>query len=424
MANTQGTESSAKPATTPTPAADMAKPEWAMSRREFENARRAREGLPPKRRKWPWIVLGIVVLAGGGAIVYQQRTAAADAQQAAAATQAVPADAPRLQVNAAENVVMAPTLLQRQVKVTGAVAPANSVAFSSEASGVVESVSVRVGDQVKAGDVLVQVNVEALTLQLNLARSNADATRVQLELAEAQLARVQELVGRGVSTNSTLDETRTNVEAQRANLSAMQDQIRSAELSLSKATLRAPFDGVVSERNTDPGAFVSIGSQLLTIVDMSRMEMQANAAVTDSVQLAVGQKATITVDGIAGRTFEGVVERISPVATTGSRTIPVSIMIDNADGFLRGGMFAIGQVVTQEEADALVLPVGAIRTEGGTNYVLVVVDDKVERRDVTLNTDWSREQVQVLTGLAAGDRVISLPLSGLAAGDLVTFVED
>ncbi|ADO42832.1 efflux RND transporter periplasmic adaptor subunit [Ketogulonicigenium vulgare] len=429
MAHSEGNESLETPKAAATPVVsdgkavpDTAKPEWAMSRREAENARRLREGKKPKRRILPWVLLGVAVIGIGAYVINQQMEAQRVAAEAAANPPPAP-EVPRKLINSAESTVVAPRLLQRQVRVTGALNPVSSVTFSAEASGVVESVAVRVGDRVRAGDVLVQVNVEALTLQLNLARSNAEATRVQLGLAESQLARVTELVGRGASTSSALDESRTNVEATRASLSAMQDQIRSAELNLSKATLTAPFDGIVATREAEPGAFVSVGTPLLTLVDMSRMEMLANAAVVDSVELAPDQQVAVTVDGITGRTFEGEVERISPVATTGSRTIPVSIMIDNTDGTLRGGMFGIGQVVTQEAPDAIAIPAAAIRTDSGTSFVLVVVNDTVERRDITTGPRWAGELVQVTEGLAAGDRVITLPLSNLAVGDLVTIAE-
>jgi len=400
------------------------KPEWAMSRREAGNVARAREGLPRRRRRWPWVILVLVVLAFGAGAAWQivQQRAAATAPVIAVAP--VPLAEVRMQVNPDEAIVVAPQTLQRTVRVIGTLEPVRSAELSSQAGGRVETVNVRPGDRVAAGDLLVQVDEESLTLDLNLARSNAAATATQLDLAEIQLERAEALLDRGVTTTSSLDQARSQVEGLRANLSALEDQVLSAELRLRNASLSAPFDGIVSARNVDPGQYVQTGTPLLTLVDLSTVELQANAPVSAGALLQPGQTVSVTVDGIVERNFDGTVARINPVAVAGTRTIPVYVALENADGVLLGGMFATGQIVVAEALDAVAVPSDALREDAEGLHVLKIVENVLLRQPVETAGDWAGRLTQVSAGLEPGEQVISAPLPELAPGDLVTLVEN
>ncbi|GGL71428.1 RND transporter [Wenxinia marina] len=401
------------------------KPDWAMSRREIERVLRERAGLPPVRRKWPWVILALVLIAAAGGFGYwrmQQMTAAPEVV-AEPVVEVAPEDVV-MEVNSAEYAVLAPLTLERVIRVTGTIQPARQAQLSSQAGGRVEEVAVQPGDRVSEGDLLVQVDVQNLTIQLDLARSNAEATQVQLGLAETQLERSEALLDRGVATTSTIDEARSNVQALRANLSAQQDQVRSAELQLANATLRAPFDGIVSTRSADPGQYVQVGAPLVTVVDLTTVEMQANAPAAAGAVLRPGQPVTVTVDGLEGRTFDGEVTRINPVAAEGTRTIPVYIRIENEDGVLLGGMFATGQVVTAQADAALAIPTEALREDADGVHVLRIADGRLERAAVETGGTWAGGLTRIDGGLSAGDTVITAPLAELDPGDAVTLVEE
>lgn len=399
--------------------ADVAKPDWAKSRSELARDRRAAEGLPAKRRKWPWLLLLLVLAAAGGYVWYQtQQPAQPEAEAEPLAAIAV------MQVNPDEMSVMERQLLERRVKVIGTLEPTRSAQLSSQAGGRVETVAVSPGDRVKAGDILVQVDVEALTLELQVQRSTAQSTRSHLALAEAQLKRAISLLERGVGTNSGLDEAQVNVASLRANLSALEDQVAVAELRLRNATLQAPFDGTVSVRAVEPGQYVSIGTPLVTVVDLSSVEMQANAAVASGSLLMAGQVVTITVDGIEDRAFTGTVTRINPVANAATRTIPVYIAIDNADGVLLGGMFAAGQIVVDRVENALAVPGDALRRDQKGDYVLRIEDGTLLRQSVETGDVWAEGMTLITDGLEPGQIVVTAPLPSLHAGDAVEMVEN
>lgn len=404
------------------------KPDWAMSGRERETAARARAGLPPRGRPWLWLVT-LPALAAGGSLGYlewderrAEALATADAATAAEAAATAAGPAPR-QVNGDEWATLAPQDLRRTVRVIGTLTPARRADLAAEASGQVEAVLARPGDRVAEGQVLAQVDVQRLTIDLNLARSNADATRAQVALAEGQLARARELVDRGVQAASTLEEAESSVAALRANLAALDDQVAAAGLSLDGATVRAPFEGVVSSRAVDPGAVVSAGTPLLSLVDLSRIEMVAQAPVSAGALLEAGQAVEVEVDGIAGRRFPGTVARIAPVATEGTRTLPVYVRLDNMGGPLLGGMFATGEIVVAEALGAIAVPTAALREDDDGSHVLVIEDGRLARRAVEPGEAWAGDVTEIAEGLATGDAVVTAALTDLAAGEAVEMVE-
>ena len=402
---------------------DDDKPEWAMGQRERENARRGREGLKPLRRRWPWVLLVLVVLGGAAFLYYRTYIVPSlPVAEVVAEDPAVGIDS-RLQVNPFEYATVTPQLLQRVVRVTGTLQPVGQAQIASQTSGRVEAVTVRPGDRVAAGDVMVQLDVERLRIDLNLQLSNADATQSQLTLAEGQFERVQALVDRGVTTTSDLDQARTTLEGLRANLSALSDQVAAAELSLRQATVTAPFDGIISARDVEPGQFVAMGAPMVSLVDLSTVELVAQAPVSSGALIAPGQAVEVTIDGLPGRTFAGIVVRINPIATTGARTIPIYITLDNADATLLGGMFGTGDIVVAEAQDAIAVPAEAIREDREGLHVLTIADGVLERRAVSPGETWRGDLVQLAEGLVAGETVITAALPELSPGDLIVLVE-
>lgn len=402
--------------------ADGGKPEWAMSKREKLNAERAREGLPPKRRRWPWIVLAVLVIAGVAGFFYMQSMQAFQAPENAGAPVAEPAE-PVMQVNRMEIGTIEPQLLEQVVKVTGPLEPATKTQLPALVGGRVETVNVRPGDPVREGDVLVRIDEENLRLQLSQARNTAEATRASLAQAESQLERTMALSQRGVTSSSSLEQSQSTVEAQRAQLAAQESQVEAAEIALRNATVTAPFDGVIASRSVEPNQYINVGTPLLTLVDPAEMEMQAMAPVGSGARIAPGQKVLIDVDGIPGRQFTGEVVRINPVAQEGTRTIPVYVTIANEDHRLRGGMFATGQVVVNQRADGLAVPVDAIREDAEGFYVLVIAGDRLQRQGVELGETWASGRLRgIVSGLEAGQTVVTAPLPSLQAGDKVEIV--
>ena len=271
------------------------KPDWAKSDRQLGREARMAAGEPTRRRRWPWVA-GLVILAAATVGYYYYDTQISSQTAAVAPAEVVePVQAP-MQINPDEMTVLEPQRLERRVRVSGTLAPWRSTQLSSQTGGEIQEVTVRPGDTVVAGDLLVQIDTENLLLELDQARSNVAATQAQLALAEVQLDRVRALVNRGVTTSSSLDEAQSNVTQLNASLDALEDQVAGADLRLRNATVRASFSGIVSNRAVEPGQYVGIGTPLISIVDLSTVEMRANAAVADGALLRRDQTVLINVD--------------------------------------------------------------------------------------------------------------------------------
>lgn len=411
---------------------ETAKPEWAMSRRERDNAARAAAGQPPKkRRRWIfWLIVLLVIAAGGawfvqsGQLEKMQADRAAAETQAAAEAEARAARAATIQLAPFEVTTIAPSTLMETLKITGSLAPSRQVHLSSEVSAKVVSVAVREGDAVKSGDVLVQFDAAALDIQLEQAQANAEATRVQLDQARTDFERTQDLVERGLSAQNNLTRARSTLDQLTATLTAQETMVANAQRALDNATVRAPFDGVVSARSIDPGQFVATGSPLVSVVDLASLEVEANAPVAYAPDLAPGLEVDFTVEGFGDRVFEGEVARLSPVALEGTRMLPVFVTLANKTGELRGGMFAAGRIVLEARADGIGIPAAGLRRDAEGEHVLVVVDGKAERRAVEIARSWDGGAVlEVADGLAPGDVVVIEPLPELQPGDTVELVE-
>lgn len=397
---------------------EHSKPEWAQSKRDKDNAARVAAGLKPRRRRWPWIVLAVIVAVVIAAwFVLSQQAAVAPTEETLAAD-------PVMQINPAEISTIEPQTLTRTVRVTGSLAPQQQTQLASQVSGRVVAVMARPGDAVSEGDVLLQLDTESLRIQLDQQTSTAEATRAQLVLAESQLARTADLISRGLAASSGIEQVQSSADALRANLAALEGQVEAARIALANATLKAPLDGIIAERNVSAGQTVQQGATLFTIVDLATLELDGSAPVGSSPQLEKGQAVAVTVEGLPGNTYTGIVDRINPIAVAGTRTIPVYIVLENERGLLRGGMFATGQIVVAEKPDAIAVPQAAIREDAEGYFVLKLAEGQVVRQAVEQGESWNGNRlVEIVSGLSAGDVVVTAPLTQLQPDDRVEMVE-
>lgn len=392
------------------------KPDWAQSKREKRNAERVAQGLKPKRRIGPWIVLAVIVLGIVGFILL--RPPAPPAPEVAEVAPVAK------QIRQSETLTIASTTLRQTVKVTGTLVPGQQSEVASQASGRVMAVFKRPGDAVAEGDVLAQIDRATLELQLSQQQATAEATRAQLVSSRQTLERTEQLAGQGLSSPSTLEQARSATAALEANVSALDIAVQTAQLALDNATVKAPLDGVVAARSVEPGQTISAGTPLFTIVNLDDMEFDAAASVNSSAMVAAGQQATVAVTGLEGQTFTGTVTRVNPVAVSGTRTVPIYVELTNTDGSLRGGMFATGQIIVAEKADAQAVSAAALREDAEGNFVLKLVDGVLVRQKIDVVQAWDRGRLVEITGLDEGDVVVSAPLDDLAALDTYALVED
>jgi membrane fusion protein (multidrug efflux system) len=236
------------------------------------------------------------------------------------------------------------------------------------------------------------------------------------------LERTEELARQGLTSPSALEQARSATAALESNLGALENGVAAAQIALDNATVRSPLSGIVSARSVEPGQIISAGTPLFTVVNLDSMEFQASASVNSSALVTAGQSVAVSVNGVNGDAFEGKVVRVNPVATAGTRTVPMYIEINNADGILRGGMFAVGDVIVAEKTDAIALPVAAVREDADGKYVLALNNGTLERKGIEVGAAWDRGRIVEVTGVGVGDTVIAAPLSEVSAGDTYEIV--
>lgn len=305
--------------------------------------------------------------------------------------------------------VAAEEALAAGVALTGSLEPYRVAEVKAQVPGVVAGLAVDRGSTVAEGAVLARIEAEGIRSQAAGAASGVAAAQAQLSVARRNLESARTLHGAGAMSDLELHGAEAQFQAAQAQLAAARSSATGASEQAGRTVVRAPFSGQVSARQVNPGEAVNPGQTLLTVVSSRFLELRGQVPVDQAAQVAAGQPAEFALTAHPGRTFAGTVARVDPVADPGTRQVGVTLRLANEDGALIAGMFATGRVLTGGGTRAVVVPAGAVRG-GGAPHVLVVDGDSVVRRPVTLGArDDARGVVAVLSGVAAGDRVIVSP---------------
>ena len=310
--------------------------------------------------------------------------------------------------------------IANEVRIAGSLTPIRRATLTSRVSATIIELPARIGDVIKAGDLLVRFDTEALSSALTARAAEVDALNAQTELAQAVLQRNTTLGERGAASESTRLEAQANVLNLRAQLRSKQAEVADAKRSLAYAEVRAAFDGVVSGRSVEQGQTVPLNTELMTIVDLSRMEVDAGVPTSRIPLVRTGQPVELSVEGFPGRIFVGKVTRISPTAVAGSRAVRVFVAIANDERLLRGGMFTTGLLKVDEQKNVIALPSASIRHDTKGAFVLKVVSGALQSQPVALGMRWTDRDLVQVSGVTEGDVIVTAPLPDLVAGAIVT----
>jgi RND family efflux transporter MFP subunit len=314
--------------------------------------------------------------------------------------------------------------LEEAVEVVGALSAKSAADVRSEYSGTVAEVFVTQWVQVKKGTALARLD----TREANAGLESAKAALLQAEVAAQRAARERErtdkLAEAGLATRQATDEARTGEEAARAQAAAARAQLELAETRLAKSVLRAPIDGVVSERNVDVGAYVeNMGhpTPAFRIVDARVLELVASVPSARIGALQVGQPLQFACEALPDQKFAGKVSFINPAADEASRTVKVKAEIPNDAGSLKPGLFVQGRVITGRRTGVRVVPRVALVSwdTAGRTATVFVLDGGVARQRTLQTGAVSGEHVEVVSGLADGEVVVTRGGFNLRDGDKV-----
>jgi membrane fusion protein (multidrug efflux system) len=301
------------------------------------------------------------------------------------------------------------------VQLSGTLRPWREATVKAKVAGELQALSVREGVAVTQGQVIGRI--DATDYRARLAGSEADVAAAQaaLGVAEKNQATQESLLAKNFISRNAYDTTAGNRDAARARLDATRAAADLARKALADTTLTAPIDGVVSARLAQAGERVAVDARIVTVADITRLELAASVPAGDAARLAVGAEIALGVEGLKDVEVRGRIERINPAAAAGSRSIELYALIDNRDGRLRGGLFAQGQAVAGAAQEQVAVPASAVREEGGIRVVYVLAGDRLQRRQVSTGIT-AAGWVAIAGGLAAGEQVVRYNLGPLKDG--------
>ena len=377
-----------------------------------------------KNIKPRWIVIGIIVLTLVAGV--WRAMSNKSAQQAAASAPV----AAQTQVELANNDVMKVELrdITQGLAVSGTVKAVNYAVIKARVAGELKEVVAREGDAVKAGDVLARIDPTEYQRRWQQATETASAAKSQMEIAQRSWDSNKALVDQGFISKAAMDNSVASYQGAIASHKAAIAGADVARKALDDATLRAPFAGIVSGRAAQVGERVAIDAKIMELVDLSQLEVEVPLSPSESMDVRVGQVASLQVED-RKETVGAKVKRISPSAQTGSRSVLIYLALDKAEG-LRHGLFAKG-ILGMGKSQVLAVPLSAVRTDRAQPYVQVVeqVGDQLQvvHKTVTLGVrgmDLAQPESETMvgvTGLTEGSTLLKGQVGALREGMVVKY---
>ena len=352
--------------------------------------------------------------------------------------------------------------IDRFLRVTGSLMADEQADVSAETAGRVVATPVERGTRVASGALLLRISATEADAQLREAEANAaqiearlglsagqpfDVARVPevmnakaaLDLAEAEFSRIKSLLDQKVVSQSEYDQRRTQVEAARQQYQAAQNaaqqsfrslQAARARVDLARKTasdtaVRAPFAGIVAERLSSVGDYVTRGQKVATVVRIDPLRVQLTVPEQYLAQVRTGQAVRLTVDAYPGETFAASVRFVSPALKADQRALTIEAIAPNHDGRLKPGLFATALLQQPSPAAALLVPVSAVETVAGTNRVYVIAGGKAQERIVTTG-ERVGDRIEITSGVRAGEIAATDPRGKLSDGSKIqiTSVEE
>ena len=291
--------------------------------------------------------------------------------------------------------------------------------IAARSSGYVQRWTKDIGSQVTRGEVLAVIESPEVDQQLSQAEAARQQAAASLALAKSTVERWEALRKKDVVSQQELDERRSGATQAVANLAAADANVARLRQLQGFTRVLAPFDGVITRRNVEVGDLVdSSGKALFVLTQMDPLRIYVNVPQSDAQLVRAGQKVVVTQAELRGRAFNGEVARTAGAIDPATRTMQVEINLPNRDGSLLPGAYV--QVdLPLAGAKTLVVPTNVLLFRGeGTRVALVDAASRVRLKPVTLGRNLG-ESIEVLGGIADGDRLVVNPSDSLAEGDSV-----
>ena len=310
--------------------------------------------------------------------------------------------------------------MPERIEFSGPLMAPRTAVVRAKAAGTLLELKVAEGSRVKAGQSLGVIDLSDLQSRVSERAAGVDSAQARLVEAERAHAANENLARQQFISGNALETSRATLESARAQLKSTQAQLSTSKLGVREAALAAPISGIVGKRSVLPGEKVSAEQEVVTVVDLSVLELVGSVGTHQVSALKPGQPVQVRVEG-QGATVNGRIDRIAPMAEPGSRGIRVAVTLDNPGEVFRAGQYASAVVQIDESAPRLTIPVTALAQASGQDYVWVITGEgnqrTLARKTVTTGRrDNASGRVEVVQGLAPDAQLLAARFDNLREG--------
>jgi RND family efflux transporter MFP subunit len=368
------------------------------------------------RRRGIWVggaLLGLVAIAAGLMLAPRAGNGSADP-----ATGGNGKDKPPVPLEFTTAEVARPVMARMPlvVEFSGPLVAPRTAVVRAKASGTLLSLAVAEGSRVRAGQVIGEIDLSDLQTRVSERSAMVESAQASLLEAERQHTANIGLASQNFISPTALQTSQARLDAARAQLKSAQAQLSVSRIGVKEAGLAAPISGIVGKRHVVPGEKVSAEQQVVTIVDLSSLELAGAVGTHEVSLLRPGQAVAVSVEGqsapVAGR-----IDRIAPAAEAGTRAIGVVVALANDGERYRAGQYAQARVELADDAARLTVPAAAVGQASGQDFVWAIENGALVRRIViTGRKDPAKGRIEVSKGLAGDSQILAARFDNLKEG--------
>ncbi len=362
------------------------------------------------RGRTAWWFVGAAVLAVAGVA-----GALAVSKQAGGTKDDKPAEV-TLEFTAAEVIAPALATLSTQIEFSGPLVAPQTATVRARAGGTLLTLAVAEGSRVKAGQLLATIDDTEMATRLAERRAMVASARAATAQAERSHANNQRLADQQFISPTALDQSRAALDTAKAQENAAQAQLDTVRAVSRDTRITAPIAGIVAKRHAVAGEKVSAEQNIVTIVDLARLELAGTVGTHEVSQLSPGIAVQVNVEGVDAPVV-GKIARIAPAAEPGTRSIGVTIELANPKEVLRAGQYALAKVVLADPQQRLTVPLTAVGNTAGQDHVWLIENGILARRAVTVGRRDEREgRVELIGGVTPASQVLGARFDNLREG--------
>lgn len=334
-----------------------------------------------------------------------------------------PLPRPSIQLSAPER-----TTIEKKLEFNGDILAIQQANIYSRVNGNIKKIYVNLGDFVRTGQLLAEIDKAMYIQTVKQNEGLYKQAKATYENNKINYERNQELIDKGLISQSDLDNSRTTMEVSQAQMESALANYTNAQTQLSYCDIRAPFSGYITKRLLDPGTYVSTGGQnqntiLFTLSDISQLKVMVNVLEKDLQLLNQIEDAVIKTDAYPDEEFYGTLRATSGALDLSTRTMPTEIDIENKKGLLKPGMFAKVELILKRAENILTLPSQCVLKDDKGSYVYSVSKDSVAFKKYVQLGIQDNNTYEISEGLGDSDKVVSSGQELLNEGTRVKIVK-